>query len=125
MDASLEQLTAPAPPAFELEALSLLDTFTVAELLACSPRTVINLITRGQLPALRLGANGAYRIHPDALTAFIERHGHHEPHTVANSTSPGTLPAFTPASVALRITTTPDGLRLVTLPPPPDLRRQD
>lgn len=114
----------PPPPAHQPGAASLLDTSTVAELLACSPRTVLNLITRGHLPAVRLGTSGAYRVHPDALNAFLERHGHHEPSTVADSTGPGTLPAFTPAPVMLRITTTPDGLRLVTLPPPPDPDRQ-
>lgn len=107
------------PPVLHLGAGDFLDTATAAELLACSTRTVTNLITRGHLPAVRLGpGRTAYRIPTEALLAFIARHGVHEPADVADA--PGELPDFTPAPVLLLETRTPDGLRLVTPYRPPD-----
>jgi excisionase family DNA binding protein len=92
---------------------ALLDTATVAELLACSPRTVTSLIVRGILPAVRLGpGRSAYRIRPTALLEFVSRYGQHEPDAVADC--PATLPDFVPTPALLVETRTPEGLRLVT-----------
>lgn len=108
------------PPMLALELDNLLDTATAAELLACSPRTVTSLITRGHLAAVRLGpGRSAYRISADALLSFVAQYGHHDPSDVA-ATEPDQLPAFTPAPVLLLEQRTPDGLRLVTPHRPPD-----
>jgi hypothetical protein len=50
--------------------------------------------------------------------AFIVRHGHHEPATVAATTDPDQLPTPAPAPVLLTIDRTPDGLMLRPAPPP-------
>lgn len=116
-------LTHPNPPptSLHLGEGTLLDTATAAELLACSTRTVTNLITRGHLAAVRLGpGRTAYRIPADALLAFVERHGHHDPELVADTPDADRLPPFTTERVALEVSRTPDGLRQVRLHRPPD-----
>lgn len=117
-------MTTP-PPLVHLGAGDFLDTALAAELLACSTRTVTNLIRRGHLPAVRLGpGRTAYRIPADALLSFVERHGHHDPATVAAADQTDQLPAFTTTPALLVETRTVDGLRLIA-PAPPDPERQD
>lgn len=119
MSASTAHTPQRPPPVLHLGAGDFLDTATAAELLACSTRTVTNLISRGHLRAVRLGpGRTAYRIPTDALLSFITRHGHHEPGDVA--ASPDAPAAFTPAPVLLLETRTPEGLRVVTPYRPPD-----
>ncbi len=99
-------LTSLNEPVLDAPNTALLDTATVAELLACSPRTVTSLIVRGILPAVRLGpGRSAYRIRPAALLEFVSHYGHHEPGDVAD---------FVPTPALLVETRTPEGLRLVT-----------
>jgi excisionase family DNA binding protein len=108
--AALTSLNEPVPDAPNT---ALLDTATVAELLACSPRTVTSLIVRGILPAVRLGpGRSAYRIRPAALLEFVSHYGHHEPGDVADR--PGDVADFVPTPALLVETRTPEGLRLVT-----------
>jgi excisionase family DNA binding protein len=102
-------------------AAALLDTATVAELLACSPRTVTNLITRGALPAVRLGpGRSAYRVPATALLEFVSRWGHSEPADVAVSLDPDQLAPSAIAPVLLTTRRSARGLLLVA-PAPPDL----
>ena len=109
------------PHAPALAAGDLLDTATAAELLACSTRTVTNLIQRGHLPALRLGAGRtAYRIHAHALHDFAARYGHHDPRDVADTLTPDQLDEPTPAPLELVAHHDPGGLLLVTPYRPPD-----
>jgi excisionase family DNA binding protein len=100
------------PPAPDQVAGGFINTATVAGYLACTIRTVNRLIERGYLPAIRLGPTGAYRIREADLHTFVATHGHHDPATVATST-PGTLPGFTPHPVTLATRRTPDGLLIV------------
>lgn len=124
MTASTASTLDPRPPAPELLTSDLLDTAAAAELLACTPRTVTNLITRGHLQALRLGpGRSAYRISAAALLAFAAQYGHHEPGDVAAASDPDQLPDFTPAPVLLEQSSA-DGLRLVKLYRPPDAPEQ-
>ncbi|WP_019012537.1 helix-turn-helix domain-containing protein [Deinococcus aquatilis] len=104
----------------------LLTTNEAAELLACSPRTVLRLIERDYLPALRLGpGRTAHRIPAAALRAFTEAYGTHEPHEVAHANNPAKLPTFTAEPVTLVVTTTPDGLTLVEPYQPPAALLED
>lgn len=115
----------PPPTSLHLGEGMFLDTAAAAELLACSTRTVTNLITRGHLAAVRLGpGRTAYRIPADALLAFVERHGLHDPELVADTSDPDRLPAFTTHTVELEVSRTPDGLRRVCLHQPPDRTEQ-
>lgn len=101
------------PPTLPPLPADLLDTAVAAELLACSSRTITNLITRGHLPAVRLGpGRTAYRIPASALLDFAARYGHCEPGDVAASADP--LPEFVPTPALLLEQRTPEGLRLVT-----------
>lgn len=126
MTASTASTLHRPPPALHLGAGDFLDTAAAAELLACSTRTVTNLITRGHLHAVRLGEGRAtYRIPAAALLAFVERFGTHEPGDVAAAQDAATLPDFVPAPVRLLETRTADGLRLVTPYRPPDPDQQD
>lgn len=119
MTASTAIMPQDTPPPYFPGAGELLDTATVAELLACTTRTVTNLIQRGHLPAVRLGpGRTAYRVSAPALFDFVARYGHHEPGDVADSTDP--LPDFTPTPALLVETRSPDGLRLVAPYRPPD-----
>jgi excisionase family DNA binding protein len=103
-----------APPS---DAAILLDTDTVAELLACSPRNVTRLITAGHLPAFRLGpGKSSWRVTDADLIAFIGRWGQHDPAHVAAVTDPDRLTTRTRARLTTR--RTPEGLQLVGLQPP-------
>jgi excisionase family DNA binding protein len=53
----------------------LLTVTQTARILQVSERTVVNYITRGELPAFRVGLRG-YRISPSDLQAFIEKRKH-------------------------------------------------
>jgi excisionase family DNA binding protein len=99
------------------DAAILLDTETVAELLACTPRNVTRLITAGHLPAFRLGpGKSSWRVTAADLAAFIRRWGQHDPAHVAEVTDPNRLTTRTRARLTTR--RTPDGLLLVGLQPP-------
>lgn len=116
--------TATAPPLLHLGEDTHLDTAVAAQMLACTPRTVINLITRGHLPAVRLGpGKTAYRIPAAALLAFVMRYGTLDPATVADHPDPDQLPEFKAEPVVLEVSRSPDGLLMVRPHRPPD--RQD
>ncbi|WP_019588843.1 helix-turn-helix domain-containing protein [Deinococcus apachensis] len=103
----------PAP--LDLGAGCFIDTATVAEFLGCTARTVVNLIRRGHLPAVRLGeGRTAYRVPVAALLEFVTRFGTHAPATVAASENPDELLEFTPEPVMLATRRTSDGLLIVT-----------
>lgn len=114
-------------PTPELLTSDLLDTATAADLLACTPRTVINLITRGYLQALRLGpGRSSYRIPTAALLEFAARYAIHEPSDVAAESDPNQLPDLAPSPVLLKQTQSrADGLHFVKLHRPTDASGQD
>lgn len=63
-------------PVPDFEGERLLSVDEVAEVMACSERTVRNLITRGHLHAFRLGpGRTAYRVPVSALLHFMIEHG--------------------------------------------------
>ncbi|GHF91529.1 helix-turn-helix domain-containing protein [Deinococcus ficus] len=114
------------PPPLHLGEGTYLDTVTAAELLACTTRTVTNLITRGHLPAVRPGPGKTpYRIPADALLAFVERYGHHQPELVADTPDAARLPEFTTRPTVLEVSRSPDGLLRVRPHRPPDPDQQD
>lgn len=109
-----------SPPAAVSGAGVFISTLDAAELLACTPRTVVRLITAGHLPATRLGpGRTSYRISADELHAFTTRYGHHSPSDVAATAHLDELPPFTPQAVMLTTERTPDGLLLVRPAPSP------
>jgi excisionase family DNA binding protein len=61
----------PLAPALVVH-LRLLEVAHVAHRLSCSPDFVRTLIDTGQLPALRLGPKGRWRIDPRDLETYLE-----------------------------------------------------
>jgi len=55
--------------------LELMTTFAtpgeLATALRCSKSTIYRAIDRGELPAVRLGQSGAFRIRPEAVEEFV------------------------------------------------------
>jgi excisionase family DNA binding protein len=53
------------------ESRRLLDVTQAARLLRVCPTTIRRKIARGELDAVRLGANGTYRVTQDAIDRFL------------------------------------------------------
>ena len=98
-------------------------TLDAAHLLACTPRTVVRLITAGHLPATRLGpGKSSWRVTETDLLAFTQRWGHHSPADVADSLDPDRLPTPAPPLGLLTTRRTAEGLQMIELQhPDPDL----